>query len=143
MHINEAVVVVVEGIMMLDVVVADEAMGRGGKVNIVGGCWERAAATAPWWGCSNATTYHPSDLRFVADAGRSLFGVFGPRRSHSNSNLYNTVRRGSFFLYATIKVLIPTINLWIAERTAKRKICGPKKQNVRLERTSLMFEDYF
>ena len=32
-----------------------------------------------------------------------------------------------FFLYATIKVLIPTINFWIAER--------PKKQNFSSERT--------
>ena len=39
------------------------------------------------------------------------------------------VRRVSeaLFLYATIKVLIPTIIFWIAERTADRKICGQKK----------------
>ena len=42
---------------------------------------------------------------------------------------------GHFFLYIPVKVLIPTINFWIAVRTADRAISGPKKQNFSSERT--------
>ena len=52
-----------------------------------------------------------------------------PRCGWTNIICVVRMRRVSeaLFLYATIKVLIPTIIFWIAERTADRKICGQKK----------------
>ncbi len=59
----------------------------------------------------------------------------GNDSSCSGSRYGSNCRGEVFFLYATIKVLIPTINFWIAVRSADRKICGTKKQNFSSERT--------
>ena len=67
----------------------------------------------PWTGLKRRRPREGGGIHVVA--GQILFVWYVRRVSEA------------LFLYATIKVLIPTIIFWIAERTADRKICGQKK----------------